>query len=155
MARPVFSTTAKLSGVGPVDVSLFQKEDQHIRMVVTAGPGDVVLDDTTDGSLLHAYESIGDVGHKFGPCLFSGARKLQSLDFSFATVSESENFSVALFARFCGAASLLKVRTIPRKCGILHKVLSLSTHTVVAPDAWIAGGWLCASLPEPMVPLPS
>ena len=39
--------------------------------------GDVVLNDTTDGSLLHAYENLDDCTHHFGPCLFSGNRKLQ------------------------------------------------------------------------------
>ena len=39
--------------------------------------GDIVLDDTTDGSLLHAYENLSDCGHLFGPCIFSTGRKLQ------------------------------------------------------------------------------
>jgi len=119
MANPVFVARATLAGVGDVDVQLFENDNTHIRMLVSAGPGDIVLDDTTDGSLLHAYENLSDCGHLFGPCIFSTGRKLQTLEFAFGSKTESESFSRFLFERFVGKDA--KSWMCPRKCGILQK----------------------------------
>lgn len=118
MANPVFVGKAILRGVGDVDVQLFELESTHVRCLVSAGPGDVVLDDTTDGSLLHAYENVDDCCHKFGPCVFSTGRKLQTLDLSFGSKTESESFGRFLFGRYCGREGNW---VLPRKCGILQK----------------------------------
>ena len=38
MANPVFVARATLAGVGDVDVQLFENDNTHIRMLVSAGP---------------------------------------------------------------------------------------------------------------------
>jgi len=38
MLASVFHCEAQLRGIGPVDVQLFEKEGNHSRMVVRAGP---------------------------------------------------------------------------------------------------------------------
>ena len=37
----------------------------------------MVIDDSTDGSLLHAYENTDACTHVFGPCVFTSGRKIQ------------------------------------------------------------------------------